>query len=149
VPGGSGAAISSILNSSGMSGTVLRAVSDTSAFDRLAGNTGLSDLARSLPGKELAGTVQRGQVAPTRGFQGDVFLQGMKTLGLNIAGAWAGGKVGNAIGESIFDKQAESNIGQTIGSTIGAIWGPWGAAIGSALGSMVDVASGGDGYVRQ
>src|SRR5690606_36032094 len=52
VPGASGGGINEILNSSGMSGTVLRAVTSTSAFDRLAGNTGLSDLMRSMPGRE-------------------------------------------------------------------------------------------------
>src|SRR5690606_10171860 len=49
-----------------------------------------------------------------------------------------------------FSKEAESNIGQQIGSAIGTwLGGAPGAFIGSTLGSMLDVATGGDGYLRR
>src|SRR5690606_17088368 len=123
------------------SGTVLRAVSNTSAFDKLMGNTGVSSMQEAFSYTDDAGNIA---------FQKDLFLDGAKTLGLNLVGAYAGGKVGNKLGESIFSKEAESNIAQNIGTAIGTyLGGPWGAFIGSTLGSMVDVAAGGDGYLRQ
>jgi len=149
VPGGSHGGMSGILDSSGMSGTVMRAIGNTPAFEKLSKSNGLSGITGSMPGKELAGPVQPGQGALTQGFDGTAFMQGAKTMGLNMVAGWAGSMAGGALGEAIFDKQAESNIGATIGSTIGSMWGPWFAALGGAIGGMVDVATGGDGYTRQ
>lgn len=140
VPGSKGG-LSGILDSSGTAGSVLRSISGTSAFDKLMRNTGIDSMREAFSYTDDAGNMA---------FQKDLFLEGAKTLGLNIVGAYAGGKAGNALGESIFSKEAESNIAQTIGTAIGTyLGGPIGSFIGSTIGSMIDVAAGGDGYVRQ
>ena len=72
-----------------------------------------------------------------------------KTAGMNLAAGFAGSAAGNALGENLLGKQAESSLGATAGGTIGGMFlGPLGAFLGSTLGSFVDVAFGGDGYVR-
>lgn len=110
---------------------------------------GMSSILKNNGIDDIIGAFQSYDETGARVLDKGLLMDGFKQLGLTIGATWAGSKVGTAIGESLFNKQAESNIGQTIGSTIGSIWGPWGAAIGSALGSLVDVATGGDGYIRQ
>lgn len=121
-------------------------------FDSFAGNSGLSDIFGSFnTGPDAGSSLSEWGDFGTDGkmFDGGQLASGLKTMGLNIGASWAGGEAGEAMGEAIFNKTAESNIGQTIGSAIGtAVGGPIGAAIGAGIGSMVDVATGGDGKVR-
>lgn len=104
-------------------------------------NTGFGDVKGAFESYNEAGT---------KVFNSELFIKGLKTIGLNIGAGIAGDIAGTKLGETIFNKEANSKIGSQIGGAIGAaVGGPLGSFIGSSLGSLVDVAAGGDGKLRR
>lgn len=146
VPGSSAAGLQGVLDSSGIAGAVTGSLIDRFGATAAA-NSGIADIVAAFSGP-LAGPVRPGETLG--GFNGALLAGGLKTLGLSIGAGFAGDLAGGALGEALFGKEAQSAIGSSIGGTIGAsIGGPVGAFIGSSLGAMVDVATGGDGKLRQ
>ena len=144
-----GSTVTSLFNSSGgLNMSTLfgfgggQAANLTSAAAGVGNNMISPELARNALGNSAQGF--GGGISPTS-FGSNAAVN----AGAGLVAGYAGSKFGDAAGQALFDKQAESGIAATVGGIAGSFFGPVGTFIGSTIGSMVDVATGGDGFKRE